>query len=456
MAFSPATAPDLDLRALIEANGARAAALQLINYHPVEIAELLEGLDSDDRFEVFHALPVQLAAQVLLHVDSEFRLSMLDSLPVPSLSRIFARLPAEPGAGLVEQLSRERQEEVLAAMAPEDAARLRAVRASPRGSVARLLVRLVPRVSPEMTAGESLRYLRDASDDFETVNNVYVVNEAGILVGVLALRELVEASPSVPNRLLMRTRLVTVTPDTDREKAANLLSRYNFLALPVIDSGGRLLGIVTVDDLVDVLIKEGTEDLLHLGGVSGGDDVETETTYWTGRITSTVKKRIGWLLLLFVTGSLTSTVLGRFQYELKSVIALSFFVPLLIGTGGNAGSQTVMTVVRGLALGEIRPADAGRVVLREMATGLLLGLMLGMIAFVGGWIWTEDIRLGQVLGAAVVCVCVWSTCVGSLIPISAQVFKIDPTVASAPFISTIVDATGLLIYLYIARLILQI
>lgn len=456
MAFEPSSAPALDAAALLETDGPRAAALRLLAFHPVEIAEILEPLAADDRYQIFQALPAQLAAQTLLHVDSEFRMQMLGRLPVPSLVRIFARLPAEHATELLEQISGGRQEQVLAAMAPGDRARMDTVRQSAPGTVGRLLVRLVPRVTADMTAGESLRYIREAADDFETVNNIYVVDDAGILIGVLALRELVEAAPGVPNRVLMRTRLVTVTPDTDRERAANILSRYNFLALPVVDAGGKLLGIVTVDDLVDVLIRENTEDLLHLGGVAGGDDPDTQSTYWTGRIFSTVKKRIGWLLLLFVAGSLTSTVLGRFQSELQSVIALSFFVPLLIGTGGNAGSQTVMTVVRGLSLGEIRPRDAGRVVAREVATGLVLGILLGSIAFIGGSLWTRDVHLGQVLGAAVICVCTWSTCVGALVPITAHLLKIDPTVASAPFISTIVDASGLLIYLFIARLILQI
>jgi magnesium transporter len=247
-----------------------------------------------------------------------------------------------------------------------------------------------------------------------------------------------------------------VTPETDQEDAVHLISRYNFLSLPVVDDKRRLLGVVAVDDLVDVLIQENTEDVLHLGAVSGGDDAEGETSYWAGRIASAVKKRIGWLLLLFVAGSFTSHVLRMFQAPLESQVALSFFIPLLIGTGGNAGSQSVMTVVRGLAVGEIRPRDAGRVVFREAATGLLLGLLLGLIAFGGAWAVTGQMKVGTVLGTAVVAICTWSTCVGALVPITAHFLKVDPTVASAPFISTLVDATGLVIYFLIARAVLGI
>jgi magnesium transporter len=169
-----------------------------------------------------------------------------------------------------------------------------------------------------------------------------------------------------------------------------------------------------------------------------------------------VKKRIGWLLLLFLAGSITSHVLGAFQVELEKMVGLSFFIPLLIGTGGNAGSQTVMTVVRGLALGEIRGRDAGLVLLREACTGLLLGVLLGTIALFGAWVVTGQLALGVVLGISVIAITVWSTCVGALIPITVGAFKADPTVASTPFISTFVDATGLVIYFLIAKLVLGI
>lgn len=455
MTFALPTIPSLDVRELLERDGPQAVALQLLTLHPVEITEALETLDHDERLDVVTALPINITAQILLNADAEFRSGLLERLSPSALAQMLDRLPIEHATQVLEQLDDEKQAAVLAAASPEDAAQMDAIRQCPPSSVGRLLVRLVPRIRPDMTVAEAFQYLRRAAASLENTNNLYVLNDQGVLIGVVALRELVEADPRARIRDLMQTRVVMVTPETDREEAANLVSRYNFLALPVVDDERRLLGVVSVDDLVDVLIQEGTEDVLRLGAVSGGD-AEADTSYWAGRIGSAVRKRVGWLLLLFVAGSFTSQVLKFFHHQLESVVALSFFVPLLIGTGGNAGSQTVMTVVRGLALGEVRPRDAGRVVLREVLTGLVLGLLLGSIAFVGGWLFTGNLKLGMVLGASVVAVCGWSTCVGALVPISAHLLKVDPTVASAPFISTLVDATGLLIYFMIAKALLGI
>jgi magnesium transporter len=455
MTFALPTNPALQVRDLLERDGPHAVALQLLTLHPVEIAEALEPLDHDERLEVFRALPINIAAPVLLNADAEFRAGLLERLTPDVLAQILDRLPIEHATSVLEQLDEDKQADVLAMSSPEDAAQMEAIRRCPPSSVGRLMVRRVPRVHPEWTVAETFRYLRRRTGDLETINNLYVLREDNTLIGVVALRELVEADPQARLRELMQTRVVMVTPDTDREEAAHLISRYNFLALPVVDDRRRLLGIVTVDDVVDILIREGTEDVLHMGAISGGDDADTDT-YWAGRITSAVKKRIGWLMLLFVASSITSQVLKHFNSELQHLVTLSFFIPLLIGTGGNAGSQSVMTVVRGLALGEIRLRDASRVVLRETLTGALLGICLGIIAFLGGWAFTQDAQLGLVLGISVVAVCTWSTCIGALIPITARLVKIDPTVASAPFISTFVDATGLVIYFLIAKAILGI
>ncbi len=451
MSFALPMAPELDVRDLLDRDGPRAVALQLLTLHPVEITEALEALDDEQRVQVLLALPVSIAAQVLLNGDAAFRSSLLGRLPAETLAQALDRLPIEHAAQLLEQMDPDHQADVLAASSPEDVAQMQAIRSCPPSSVGRLMVRQIPRVNGALTVAETLLYVRRATGEMETINDLYVLDDDRRLRGVVSLRELVLADPRARLTDIMQTRVVMVAPETDREQAANLVSRYNFLALPVVDADGRLLGVVTVDDLVDVMIQEGTEDVLHLGAVSGGDNAAEDASYWAGHITSAVKKRFGWLLLLFVAGSFTSQVLSHFHHELQTVVALSFFVPLLIGTGGNAGSQAVMTVVRGLALGEIRPRDASRVVLREAVTGLLLGCLLGVIALCGALVLTRSPAIGVVLAVSMIAVCTWSTCVGALIPITAQLLKVDPTVASAPFISTFVDATGLLLYFLIAK-----
>jgi magnesium transporter len=454
MTFAPTAPDDLDLRLVLEQDGPERAARRLLALHPVEIAEALEALDAEDRFDVVRYLPNQATARVLMHADAAFREGLLARLPPEGVAALLERLPMDDAAALIDQLPEEKAEAVRAYLPEEERDQLQSLRDYPPQSVGRLMVRRIPRLLPFLTAGETLERLRQVNAELETMNDVYIVDERGRLVGVTGLRELVLADPARPLRELMQTRLVMVTPETDREVAANLISRYNFLALPVVDGNTRLLGIVTVDDLIDVLIQEGTEDVLRMGGVGGHEDAMESTPYWAGRITAVVKKRITWLALLFVAETLTGSVLRHFQGELERVVALSFFVPLLIGTGGNAGSQTVMTVVRGLALGEIRLADTLRVLWREMTTGVLLGLLLGVVAFSRALLWGAKLPLAFTVAITIVAVCTWANTVGSLVPLVAQRLRIDPTVVSAPFITTLVDATGLVIYFVIAKMLL--
>jgi magnesium transporter len=237
----------------------------------------------------------------------------------------------------------------------------------------------------------------------------------------------------------------------DQESVANKIAKYNLLAVPVLEKDGSVVGFVTVDDVVDVLIEEGTEDILRMAGVEPG---ALDKPYFDNSVWLVVRKRIGWLLLLFVAETCTGTVLRHYESELAAVVALSFFIPLLIGTGGNAGSQTVTTIIRGLALKEIRVKDAWRVLAREASTGITIGLLLGAFAFGRALLWGAHMPLAATVAITIVAICSWSTTVGSLIPILAERFGVDPTVLSAPLITTLVDATGLVIYFSIAKVVL--
>jgi len=249
----------------------------------------------------------------------------------------------------------------------------------------------------------------------------------------------------------MRPRPVTVNVHDDQELVAKKISKYNLLAVPVLEDDLSVVGFVTVDDIIDVMIEEQTEDILRMAAVEPG---ALDKPYFDNPIFRVVRKRIGWLLLLFVAGTLTSAVLHRFENELAAVVALAFFIPLLIGTGGNAGAQTVMTVIRSLSLGEFGVKQAWRVVLREATTGMLVGLMVGAVAFGQALLWRAPLALAITVSVTMFAICLWSTTVGSLIPIAAERFGVDPAVLSAPLITTLVDATGLVIYFTIAKIIL--
>jgi magnesium transporter len=319
----------------------------------------------------------------------------------------------------------------------------------PAQSAGRMMTEKFARVKPDWTGQYTLRFLRRVNADLETLTNLYAVDEEDRLVGVVSLREVVTEDPKKKIEELMNTDLVTVQPEVDREEVAKLLSQYDYLAMPVVDTQGHILGVITVDDVIDVLAAETTEDILKFGAVESG--ATADESYFAIPIKTVISRRLGWLLLLFVAGTMTGSVLRFFEAELAAVVALSFFIPLLIGTGGNTGAQTVSTLVRGLATGEVRMRDIWRVIQREFLSGLLLGSILGVVAYFRAIVWTPDPALALAVGLGVLAICAWANTIAALIPLLAQRLKIDPATVSAPLITTLVDATGLAIYLGIAK-----
>jgi magnesium transporter len=293
--------------------------------------------------------------------------------------------------------------------------------------------------------------VRQVADEHATLDNLYVLDATGRLVGIVTLRALVTAPPGHRISEFMTTRIIRVVPETDQEEAARLVAQYDLTSLPVVTADGRLLGIITVDDVIDVLLEESNEDVLRFAGVEGP---AKDQPYFTVSIPQAVRRRVGALLLLFVAESLTGNVLRLFEDELSRVVALSFFIPLLIGTGGNTGAQTVSTLIRGLAFGEIRLRDTWRVLARELGSGLLLGLLLGAVGFGRALLWDSSLPLALVVGLTLVAICTWANTVGALIPLVAHRVGVDPAIISAPLITTLVDATGLMIYLLIAKALL--
>ena len=307
------------------------------------------------------------------------------------------------------------------------------------------------RLNPGMKVGDALKHIRAVAREKESIYACYVLDPEGRLLGAVSLRDLVMAEMDRPVTEVMRRKSVTVDALEDQESVAKKIAKYNLLAIPVLEKDGSVVGFVTVDDVIDVMIEEGTEDILRLAAV------ETEArsrTYFESPVLRVVRKRIGWLLLLFIAGTLTGHVLRFFEGEITKVVALSFFIPLLIGTGGNAGAQTVMTIIRSLALGEIRPRDAWKVLAREAGTGLALGVLVSLAAFAQASLSGVSHTLALTVSLTMLAICIWSTAVGALVPLLAQRAGMDPAVLSAPLITTLVDATGLVIYFTIAKAVL--
>ena len=449
MSLAKTIAPDIE--ELIRENSPDLAAA-VSELHPADLAELLEDLPREDRLVLFEALPPEKGAAVLSELKGEALRQILHQASPEKLGPQLDRVPGDEVTFLLEHVSQRLREALLAKMSPRDAAEAkRLLRYEPR-TAGRLMSEKFARMRPEWTVAETLEHLKKIDPEVETIQTIYAVDAEGHLVGALSLRKLFLAPPEKRVADLMDRRFASVRADTPQEEVANLVSKYDVFAIPVVDDENRPLGIVTVDDVIDVLNEEVTEDVLHMGGVGAKEEVMQG--YFATSPIRNVRLRFNWLLLLFATETLTGTVLRHFQDELAKVVALSFFIPLLIGTGGNSGSQTVTTIVRGLAVGEIRLRDFWRVFAREAGSGLVLGLLLGVVGFGRALLWGSHTALAMTVGVSILAICTWANAVGATIPMLATLFKIDPTVMSAPLIATLVDATGLFIYFAIARVFL--
>lgn len=441
------------LRTLLKQGNESKIAAAVKNQHAADVANAIERLNNPQRVQVFRLLPVSKQAAVLKELGPRAVRQMLNNFAIPEIAGLIDLLPIDEAAQVLP-LFRKRRAEILAAMDPAHAADVTRLLHYPANSAGRMMTEKFVRVSGSWTAGETITKLRRMNANVETLTNLYVVDKSDKLLGVVSLREVVVAPVRRKLSALMSKQLVSVAPETDREEVARLVSHYDFLALPVLDRAGRVLGIIPVDDIIDVLASENAEDLLKFGAV--GSEGLADEPYFSVSIRTVVTRRVGWLLLLFVAGTFTASVLQFFERELAAVVALSFFIPLLIGTGGNTGAQTVSTLIRGLSTGDVQMKDIWRVIRREAISGLLLGMILGIVAYLRARFWSPDPSLATAVALAIVAICVWANTIAALIPLLARRFKIDPAAVSAPLITTLVDATGLAIYLFIAKATLNI
>ena len=333
-------------------------------------------------------------------------------------------------------------------MEPDEAAEIRQLSTYPPDTAGGRMTPAFVAISPDVRADDAIVLLRRVAEEAETIYYVYVIDAEEHLLGVLSLHNLVLTRPHAPVSEVMVADPIRVRADADQETAANLLVDKNLLALPVVDDRDHLLGIITQDDVADVLEEETTEDFERIGGSQPLD-----VPYRFASAGLLVRRRIGWLLILFVAGLFTSQVLDHYSDQLQGVPALIPYIPLIIGIGGNVGSQTVTTLVRAIGVGEVRLTDVGWVLAKEMLVGLSVGLIMGIVGYlrVG---FPEGFQIGLVVGATIACVALWSATVAAVLPLVLEQIGIDPAVVSAPLISTFVDATGLLIYMTIAGLLL--
>lgn len=416
---------------------------------PADVGRDLSRRSKHDGAMILAAADDRRAAAILRSAHHGVAARLVSELEPVRAGNVLARLPTELRTAVLASLEPKQQEELEKGLSPEAHAFMHWTRSFPEGSVARVLSQAIWRVEQGATVGAALALLKAGGDSIEVAPNLYVTAE-GKLVGVLALREAAVADPAVTVDSLMTRSPIAVRDSMELSAAAEIIQTHDFLSLPAIDAEGKLMGAVRVDDLLDAALEKAGTGILNQGAVSG--KVAGAVPYFQVALHKVVRSRITWLILLFVAETLTGTVLRAFEDELAKVVALSFFVPLIIGTGGNAGSQTVSTIIRALALGEVRPSDVWRVLGKEVLTGVVLGVLLGGIAFGRAQMWGVGPQLGLCVAITIFVVCVWANLVGSVIPLAAHALKIDPTVVSGPMITTLVDASGLFIYLSVAHL----
>ncbi len=299
------------------------------------------------------------------------------------------------------------------------------------------------------SAGQALNFYRRLAREVEAAYYIYITDEKGKLLGVTSLRELVLADPSRPIGDIARTEVVNVTAMMDQEEVANIMTHYDFISLPVVDEEDRLLGVITFDDIIDVIEQEVTEDMARMGGVEPSDE-----PYLSMGVMSVVRRRVWWLLILFLAQTITGNILDHFQAYIEAVVALAFFIPLLIDTGGNAGSQAASTVIRAMALDEVDLSEVSKVIWREMRSGLVLGLLMAVVAFGQASLLGGSMLLGYTVAFALLIIVIMASTLGGLLPLVARRLGFDPAAASAPVITTLVDGTGLIVYFLVARSVL--
>lgn len=441
--------PDLTpIDAALQAGGAELRAA-VKRFRPADLGRDLSRRPITEGRAILDAIDDRRGAAMLRATHPVVAAQLLGDLEAPRTCHLLQFIPTDHEVAILGELPPGRRAEIERAYTPDEKATIDRLLAYPESAVGRIMTPKIWRCDRTRTVGDALDVLRADAAEIEVAVNCYLC-DGKKLVGVAPLRELACTDRATPLDQVMTRDPIAVREDTTRADAADIINTHDFLSLPVVDQHGDLVGAVRVDDLLGAALDAAGTGILNQGAVSG--KLAGRAPYFLTSLTRTVRSRLTWLILLFVAETATGTVLRHFENELAKVVALSFFVPLLIGTGGNAGSQTVSTIIRALALGDVRIRDVFRVIRREVTAGILLGLLLGVIAFFRALLWGVDHDLALCVAVTILAVCTWANAVGATIPLAAQRLGIDPTVVSAPLITTLVDASGLFIYFTVAHL----
>jgi len=437
------------LQALLEQGDLQGAKAILVPVQPPDIAEAIEGLPEHMQAIAFRLLSKNEATEVYEHVNSSVQQSLLEVFRRQEVLDIIDNMSPDDRARLFDELPAKVVRRLRAQLSPSEWQATAILMGYEAGTAGRIMTPEYISLKEHFTVSQTLERIRNLASVTEMIYYLYVTDAARRLTGIVSLRHLVTAQPEETIGEIMTREVVYISTDTDQEEVARLIQRYDFLAVPVVDSEKRLVGIITVDDVIDIIEQETTEDIYALGGVQSEGD-----NYFHTNLITVARRRVVWLFVLLITNTVTGTIINAQQDILQQVVVLAAFIPLLTGTGGNVGAQSSTVVIRGLNTDEIRLLGPVQVVWREALAGALLGSILGVMATV--WAYFLQGRLGVAIsvGFSLIAISVLASVSGSALPFLFRSLKLDPALMSAPFITTAVDVLGVLIYFSIARLIL--
>lgn len=439
-----------DIEELIDRRDWLALRQALTAQPPPEVADLLLKLEKPKRAFVFRAMPRQFSANVFSYLEPKEKDALLQELTNEETRQLLENMKPDDRTELLEEMPGQVIQRLLNVLSPSDVKEVCWLLGYPEESVGRLMTPDYVAVRPSWTVSQAMEHVRTRGKDSETINVVYVTDTSWRLIGILGLRQLILANPSQTVEEIMNPNVISLSAFEDREEAVRDMQRYDIPILPVVDSDGVLLGIVTSDDVLDVVEEETTEDFQKAAAVEPLD-----TSYGDAGPLDLFKKRIVWLLALILISLASSGIIAAFEDTLASAIALAFFIPLLIGSGGNTGAQSATLMIRALATGDIELAQWGSAIAKELLVGILLGLTMGAASWLLG-LFRGGLEIGIVVGLTMALIVMLTDIIGAALPYLLTRLGLDPAVASSPLIASLADAMGLLIYFSVARIILNI
>lgn len=420
---------------------------QIDEIHPVDFLEALGEFD-DDPLIILEKLPDEYVALLLDYAEDDEKFNLLSLFSKNRQAQIISEMSSDELVDLLGTLDEDEQNEIITNMNTEEVEEVKALLSYDPESAGGIMATEFISIKETDTVNETINYLRTMAPDSETPYYIYVVDDLNVLKGVVPLRQIIVSTPDTLIKDIMIENIISAPVDMDQEEVSHIFEKYGFMAIPVVDHNGEILGIITVDDVMEIMKEEYTEDMFRLAGLDEEEKV-------AGTVIGAIKSRLPWLLVNLVTATLAAKTVSLFENTIAQIVALATFMPMVAGMGGNAGSQTLTLIIRGIAIGEISYENQADILKKEIAIGIINGLCIGLVVGVLGYFWVGSLSFGFVIGTAMLLNLIVATISGYLVPVLLKKVGIDPALASAVFVTTVTDVLGFFFFLGLATVMLQ-